>query len=629
MDIETSSAIKLFFPNPSLALVYFEAIANALDAGATEIEIIVSIQAFTASETLNITIKDNGRGFTDESFERFKTLLKPKDGFHKGIGRLVFLNYFESVAITSEWGNYRRTFIFKEKFDGRSEIKKLNSPLNKNNTNLVFKNFIKDKVKSYDDLRPGSLKEKIISHFLLTLNLLRDRNLDFKISIKLDTQESNSQKEFFSSNVTISSSDLPIMEHKRILDETVDAHSHIDMYFYVKSDTSSAAHLQTALSIDGRTITINLLESSSIPYGNSAVFIFSSELFEASADTSRQKLILSEGISESALNSTLRREIGLILAERIPEIYKKNEITEKKFEKQFPHLLGYFERSSIGLINSEDALNTAQQKFFKVQKEILQCENMTDLIYEKSLEASARTLTEYILYREKIIAKMKAMTSDNTEDEIHNLIVPRWENFHQDSIVNDIYQNNAWLLDDKFMTFRTILSEARMGEVIAAISLGDEKVSGENGRPDIAMIFSSDPKNSTPVDVVVIEIKKKTDDEKENQYAINQLLERAHKLAEHCPNIQRIWYYAILQISDSFARSLRQQKWATLFSKGKVYYQEFPTERSNGTIVPTPIFAMSFDAIVSDAQSRNHTFLEILRSAMKQESYRLTDMTTK
>jgi hypothetical protein len=29
---------------------------------------------------------------------------------------------------------------------------------------------------------------------------------------------------------------------------------------------------------------------------------------------------------------------------------------------------------------------------------------------------------------------------------------------------------------------------------------------------------------------------------------------------------------------------------------------------------------MSFDAIVSDAAARNHTFLEILRAAMKQHS---------
>jgi len=148
----------------------------------------------------------------------------------------------------------------------------------------------------------------------------------------------------------------------------------------------------------------------------------------------------------------------------------------------------------------------------------------------------------------------------------------------------------------------------------------DEEITEESGRPDIAMIFSADPEDSTPVDVVVIEIKKKTEEEKENQYAVNQLLERADKLAQYCSNIQRIWYYAVLEINDSFARSLRQQKWAPLFSKGRVYYQEFPTYRNDQTVVPTPIFVMSFDAIVSDAAARNHTFLEILRSAMKQHS---------
>ena len=51
---------------------------------------------------------------------------------------------------------------------------------------------------------------------------------------------------------------------------------------------------------------------------------------------------------------------------------------------------------------------------------------------------------------------------------------------------------------------------------------------------------------------------------------------------------------------------------------GKLYYQEFKTERPNGTVVPTPTFVVSFDAIVADAESRNHTFLEILRNGMKE-----------
>jgi hypothetical protein len=621
MDIETSSAIKLFFPNPSLALIYYEAIANALDAGATNINISIAIQSFSASETLNVKVTDNGTGFTDESFDRFKTLMKTKDGFHKGIGRLVFLNYFSTVEIDSQWDEKRRRFTFKENFDGKSEIEKLPKPIDSNKTTLLFTKFSRGKVKSYDDLRPQNLKEKIITHFLPTLNDLRDRKVDFKIEINLETEESNAQKEFFSTGTTITPDDLPEMQIKQIWDDAIDTHSAINIHYYIK-ETTSPSNLLTAVNIDGRTIPISIIKPSSIPYGYTVIFIFSSDLFRASADSSRQKLELPDRLSEVALYTTLRREIGNILTEKIPKISESNTKVKIKFEEQFPHLLGFFEGATVGLIDREEALENAQQKFFQIQKEILECETLSDSIYQKSLEASARTLTEYILYREKIISKMKSMTHDNSEDEIHNLIVPRRVDFHKDAIASDIYQNNAWLLDDKFMTFRTVLSEARMDKVINAIRL-DSEPSGENGRPDIAMIFSADPADSTPVDVVVIEIKKKSDDEKENQYAINQLLERADKLAQHCTNIQRIWYYAVLQINDSFARSLRQQKWAPLFSKGRVYYQEFPTERPDRTVVPTPMFVMSFDAIVSDAQSRNHTFLEILRAAMKRHSEQL------
>lgn len=103
--------------------------------------------------------------------------MKPKDGFHKGIGRLVFLNYFDNVEISSEWADRRRKFVFKENFDGKAEMEHLPSAVKGNKTTLFFTKFSKDKVKSYDgDLKPGSLKEKIISHFLPTLNDLREES---------------------------------------------------------------------------------------------------------------------------------------------------------------------------------------------------------------------------------------------------------------------------------------------------------------------------------------------------------------------------------------------------------------------------------------------------------------------
>ena len=615
MDIETSGAIRLFFPNPSLTLVYFEALANALDAGATEISIDIDVQAFDKPDTLKITVSDNGDGFTDENFERFRKLLRPRDKFHKGIGRLVFLNYFSRVDVTSTRSKWRRTFIFKDGFDGNAPIENLNDE-QPAKTTLAFNGFAKDRVKSYDDLKPDVLKPLLIEQFLPTLDARKRDGTAFKISINLKTKESNAQKEFFPHETVITADDLPSMTKITIQDDSLDAFSTIDMHYHVEP-VSGKGSLLVAFSIDGRTIPVNLIPASSFPPGYMGMFLFESEMFHSNADSSRQKLILPENLPIEKLYRVLRREVGKVLADMIPKITEKNEKVKEKFEEQFPHLLGYFENDTVGLIDRDDALEIAQQKFFRAQKQVLQCETLTQAAYEKSLELSSRTLTEYILYRDKIIGRMKEMTTDNAESEIHNLIVPRFKEFSKEAMPSEIYQNNAWLLDDKFMVFRTILSEQRMDTVVNAIRL-DEECDKDAGRPDIAMIFSADPKDTSAVDVVVIEIKKKTDDEKENQYAINQLLDRAVKLAAHCPNIQRIWYYAVIQISDTMETRLRQQKWAPLFSMGKLYYQEFITERPDRTVVPTPTFVVSFDAIVADAESRNHTFLEILRNGMRE-----------
>ncbi|GAB03253.1 MULTISPECIES: ATP-binding protein [Acinetobacter] len=614
MEIETGSAIKLFFPNPSLSLVYFEAIANALDAGATDILIEIDIQAFDNPKSLQLKITDNGQGFTDENFNRFKTLLKPRDQYHKGIGRLVFLNYFSSVEVSSAWDTYRRKFIFKEGFDGVSPVENCLSGED-NQTILIFNGFRKDKVKRYEDLKPLNLKQQIIDHFLPTLNSFKRKDRNFNIVLKLNTSASNAQKEFFSQDVIISSNDLPQMTVVDIENHGLDSISKIEMSYHVKKIKGKVPPF-IAFSIDGRTIPINLISENSIPSDYHCVFLFESDLFHSKADSSRQKLVLPDGINDKQLYQVLRKELGKVLSENIPQINELNKKTQKEFETKFPHLLGFFETDTIGLIDKDSALNVAQQKFFQMQKEILQCDHLSNKAYEKSLELSSRTLTEYILYREKIINKMNEFSKEDKESEIHDLIVPKFSELTGEEVSSTIYQNNAWLLDDKFMVFRTILSEKRMDKVINAIRLDEEKVD-DNGRPDITMIFSADPQDVVAVDVVVVEIKKKTDDEKENQYAINQLLDRASKLIEFCPKIQRVWYYAVIDVSKKMELRLRQMNWSPLYSKGKVFYQEYKTPHPNGYDVPTPTFVMSFDAIVSDAKSRNHIFLEVLRDSMK------------
>ena len=613
MEIDTSSAVKLFFPNPSLMLVYFEAIANAFDAGAKNIEINIRLTGFDKPDSLEVTITDDGAGFNDENFERFSTLLKPRDKHHKGIGRLVFLNYFKRVKVLSVWDGNKREFTFKDEFD-KSSVETKAPELTQNSTKLIFEIFRKDKIKSYDDLKPDILKRRIIEHFLPALDSLGQKVPDFRISLGLCVDEENRQREFFSRDVSIVKNDLPPLTLVEIDDPKIDAFSKVKIRYHITKNDGSGSCL-TAFNIDDRTVPASLVNTSSIPYGYSCIFLFESEIFHSNTDSSRQKLILPEGLSESVLFKTLKSEIAKILSDNIPEIKTRNKEVRSKFEQQFPHLLGFFEEDTVGLIDKDEALSSAQQKFFTAEKEVLECSELSDDAYNKSLELSSRVLTEYVLYREKIIRKMKSMTDKNSEKDIHNLIVPRFKKFSGD-LESELYQNNAWLLDDKFMVFQTILSEKRMDQVIKAIKLDEEDIS-DDGRPDIAMIFSSDPDTSSAVDVVVVEIKKKTSDEKENSYAINQLLQRAEKLVKHCSNIQRIWYYAVLEVNDSLATRLRQQKWAPLFSKGKVFYQEFETPDADNRYIPTPTFVMSFDAIVSDAETRNHTFLEILKEGMR------------
>ena len=613
MEIDTSSAVKLFFPNPSLMLVYFEAIANAFDAGAKNIEINIGLTGFDKPDSLEVTITDDGAGFNDENFERFSTLLKPRDKHHKGIGRLVFLNYFKRVKVLSIWEGNKREFIFKDEFD-KSSVETKAPELTQNSTTLIFEIFRKDKIKSYDDLKPDILKRRIIEHFLPALDSLAQKVPDFRISLVLCVDEENRQREFFSRDVSIVKNDLPPLTLVEIEDPKIDVFSKVKIRYHITENDGSGSCL-TAFNIDDRTVPVSLVNTSSIPYGYSCIFLFESEIFHSNTDSSRQKLILPEGLSESVLFKTLKSEIAKILSDNIPEIKTRNKEVRSKFEQQFPHLLGFFEEDTVGLIDKDEALSSAQQKFFTAEKEVLECSELSDDAYNKSLELSSRVLTEYVLYREKIIRKMKSMTDKNSEKDMHNLIVPRFKKFSGD-LESELYQNNAWLLDDKFMVFQTILSEKRMDQVIKAIKLDEEDIS-DDGRPDIAMIFSSDPDTTSAVDVVVVEIKKKTSDEKENSYAINQLLQRAEKLVKHCSNIQRIWYYAVLEVNDSLATRLRQQKWAPLFSKGKVFYQEFETPDADNRFIPTPTFVMSFDAIVSDAETRNQTFLEILKEGMR------------
>ena len=69
MKIELENAIKVFHPSPSYEQVYFEAVANSLDANANEITINISIESFDKPKS----------GVADLRYESsFVEFLKPR-----------------------------------------------------------------------------------------------------------------------------------------------------------------------------------------------------------------------------------------------------------------------------------------------------------------------------------------------------------------------------------------------------------------------------------------------------------------------------------------------------------------------------------------------------------------------
>ena len=177
MKISTSEAVKRFFQNPTLEMVYAEAFANAIDAGATDISISINLKRFTDPSSLHIVIHDNGCGFDAINYGKFSELMKKSDRRHKGLGRLVYLEYFKQVKIESVFEeNKLRKFVFNEDFKGDEEsstVTKLDTPQS-NYSKLEFCGFVKDKIHEYEDVSLSGVKKGILERFLPQLLALKE-----------------------------------------------------------------------------------------------------------------------------------------------------------------------------------------------------------------------------------------------------------------------------------------------------------------------------------------------------------------------------------------------------------------------------------------------------------------------
>ena len=622
MNIGIEAAIQHFFSTPSFDLIYSEALANALDAGARNIFISIDIYSYSNPDSLVITIEDDGVGFTEKNFSKFSELLKKSDSSHKGLGRLIYLKYFNKVEIESVFdGNKKRSFVFDNSFNGNSTVELLGD--NKQSySKLIFGSFSNKQLNTYENVKASDIKNNLLKQFLPRLFALKQHGEQFCITIDTDVTESNPDRGFYSDTQTITEKDLPDLSEREINDVHLNLFNEPFKLLYTVSENYSGT-LVTSICVDERAIDIPLLKTEKIPEKISGIFLLQSPYLDSKIDDARQELLLNS-YERNVIENIFAENVSVVLSEKFPEIPEQNEKVSQRLSSRYPHLEGYFSKKSICLIDENKTLEDAQNKFFKEQKEILGASKLNDDLYNRSFNHATRVLTEYILYRNIIIDRLKEITGDEREAEIHNLIVPMKKTFNAKSFINDIYTNNAWILDDKYMGYQFILSDENIEKLITAIS-EDEELKSTDLRPDIALVFSDNIETSNhPVDVVIVELKKKGLDYLDNTRVIDQLEQRARRLLGFYPKkIQRMWFFGIVEF-DKELRLKMNEDWTPIYSGGEAYYrsvERYPVDKEMNQIgdkkYPISLTLMSFEALWKDAKARNETFLHILRESIQ------------
>lgn len=607
MEVNVQKAVKMFFSNSSFEMIYNEALANALDAGANEIRINISLPDPTQLQNLQLTISDNGVGFDDYRFGKFSKLFDVDEQSHKGLGRLVYLCYFERVYVESTYneGTKKRTFTFDDGFNGENTVEDIEPyPCG---SSLTMQGFAGERLHRNDNINPNHIKSLLMENFYM--RLYKKRLNDERIRVIIESHVGGSRIE-----AIVDTDDMPDFSILP-LEHQLDLFNSIDLYYSVRETDEVGKKPITAIAVDDRCHQVAIIDDENLPAGYEMIFLLISESFQGAIDESRQNLTLS-GTDLGNIKRLFREGIAHVINENFPRIAEANKEREESLKNTYPHLSGYFKTSDIGFSSHNDILKDAQEQFFRDQREILSATTLSDEQYEKSLTLAARSLAEYILFRQNVISKMKAFDKANLEADLHNLIAPKGSEFQEGELYKDLYRNNVWVLDDKFMSYCTVLSEAEMSKVINVITDGEVK-DPDDDRPDITLFFSADPtKGDRMLDVVVVELKRLGITPEQNSIVEFQLDTRTQRLADYYGRrIQRMWFYGIVEFSEKYRMHLINNGYSPLFSNGSVFFKSKPVymdiEKSSSVVQNS--YIMDFKALAEDANSRNETFLKILK----------------
>ncbi len=399
MLVTTKQIVKQLPINLRLISILEEAITNSIQANSTKIEIYFDTIETNLLKDMravkNITIIDNGDGFTDENIDSFNHYLSEykQDLGCKGIGRFTYLTICDKV----EFNSFNHSSNIK--FDFTLDTEEINPP--KVNSDTIIK---KTKVKfcniSDKEVTADLIKEikDIANHFLSTFKFMVDDDKNLFIKFYIDDKHIGTieAKEY---GLNFIDKDFSI--------RVTDTHEEIFTISYKQKGSSIKGFYcadKRSVKQDGLGIKLRTSKDGGL------LFFVSSDYFDRTVNDERNKFDIKDknnglydnSLDWDAINRKLFVNIDTICKANGIDIEEINKKNQKESLNSAPYLAPYIKRSK-NMSTSAEIIKEAKELFNADKEYIRNIKNRHKQDYEQRLYTSNQAeLADIFLIEKKL-----------------------------------------------------------------------------------------------------------------------------------------------------------------------------------------------------------------------------------
>lgn len=542
-----------------------------------------------------ITISDNGEGFTSENLSFFDEICTShKDNIGgKGVGRLAFLKYAHRVQIRSQLPNELVEFSYTPEFKPEDVNRSVRSGVLETSISL------------------SELKDKINTQVAKLVNSICD---DLRLLLFLKHQAGQTIRLTFSHN-----SRQPFDEVYVFSGDSIKSELDRDFEFqgvsfkcYGFRDEPPKKGIVAMLCADELCIEEYFI-SRRFDVCRHLIFI-TSDYFNRRSNIERQRLEIPKTDNDVDMISPISREklmpriheecLAMIDESAAGDIEQFKTDNVEKLKKYYPFIKVASLGGNAALLDADEVVKTYRAQQARKEDQVVEfLETGRPVSWDDVSHLASEDLARFIVHRALVIDSLLNMPSSSAEEAIHNAIIPKR------SDGSDIRENNVWLVDDKFLSYSNIYSDETLAVIIEDVSKVIEVK--QKRRPDVAAFFSKDGDNN-PNKLVIIEFKKPGADIFENNKALMQCRLYATELADRISTVREVFAFSIVEIDDDFYRDMKQTGFKDIFSLNeRVVYNDYSIGSKNE--IPLHLYVMPASALIKDARARNRVFEEVLQ----------------